>query len=166
VRFSGAYLHGKFRPPGDTETHDELDLLGGVRLKCAEVGAGFRHSAIHTALKQGWRWAWIWEEIERNANIYGPMLFVNIGPEPGEPGFGWRLSAMRLLQDYGTLSTIGYDASYYELAAGLSYRFRQLVLEAGYRARRFIYVPARNVREEWYDRSLMGGPTARAVLTF
>jgi len=160
------YLSGEFHQDADVEHRRDTEAVVGVSLRYLFLGAGFRYHGIDTKLKPGWRWAWRWEELERNADIFGPVLLAGTAGTICSPAFSWHLRGVWLLSDYGPLTQVGYNPAYGEAEAGLSWSSAPVSVYAGYRLRMHHLIPPRNLEEEWFDRSAFQGAVARVSMAF
>ncbi|NQT94529.1 MAG: hypothetical protein HQ559_17370 [Lentisphaerae bacterium] len=160
------YLSGEFRQEADVEYMRDAEAVLGISLRHLFLGAGFRHHRVDTKLNPGWQWAWMWEELERNADIYGPVMLAGTGGSIGGSAFSWGLSGLWLIGDHGPLAQVGYDPAYGEAEAGMSWDSAHVSVYAGYRLRRYRLIPPRNLKENWFDRSTVQGAVARVSVTF
>ena len=160
-------MYHAYSAQGDTERSDEWQGLAGWRWRdFVDLGFGVRHSKIYTRLKRGWVWAWSGEKMERNADIYGPMIMAKAADEIGDLPLGWYAGASWMFLDLGPLDDIGFDGSHYDLEAGLSYRYARVSGTVGYRIRAFRDMPDSNVLTRWYDRDKADGIFAAVVYEF
>jgi hypothetical protein len=140
------------------ETVGEWEGSVGVSLKYADVFAGYRHSEIETRLDEGWRWGWIWEEFERNGNIHGLILGVRSDVRVAGSPLSAGVEASAMPEDTGALTGVGYDAAHGDIGAALKWEWSRAALSAGYRLRRYRFMPPRNVNGAWFDRRRLHGP--------
>lgn len=160
------HLSGAFRQDADVEHRHDTEAIVGVSLRYLFLGAGFRYHDIETRLQPGWRWAWVWEELERNADIFGPVLLAGTGGTLGGSAFSWHLRGVWLLSDYGPLTQVGYNPAYGETETGFSWSSAPVSVYAGYRLRIHHLIPPRNLKDEWFDRSTFHGAVARVTMAF
>ncbi|MBP7830932.1 MAG: hypothetical protein KA248_13555 [Kiritimatiellae bacterium] len=159
--FAGLDLeYGRYDNNGDTETHGRYAAALGAELAHGwRAGAGFEYRDIRTRLKEGWIWDTDHpEERERNADIYGPMLYAAWEGFVRNPNAGWKLEFSWMFYDMGELTDIGYDGANVRMAASAFYRFRQLVLRTGYRLEEFRDMPDRVSNDERSSRDTIQGP--------
>jgi len=152
--------YGRYDNEGDTETHGRYAGALGIALPHGwRAGAGFEYRDIRTSLKEGWRWDDDHpEERERNADIYGPMLYAAWEGFVRNPRAGWKLELSWMCYDLGGLQDIGYDGSNVRMAASAFYRFRRLTLRTGYRLEEFRDMPDRVANDSASSRDTIQGP--------
>ncbi len=158
------YEQGTFNAGGDVEKMEALQFDAGWLWRFCEFGAGFEHLAIDTSLQPGWAWSYPTEEAERNADIYGPLVYVRAGQKFGSLPVGWRAAAAWMFKDFGGMNDLGYDGSHADIEAALTYDHNRLGIAAGYRLVQFSDLPPRDINGQKYGRDTLDG--AFASLTF
>ena len=131
------------------------------------IGGGFEYRDVHTRLKTGWQWDDDHpEEQERNADIYGPLLYGAWKGAWGSGTLGWDLEATWMFYDMGELGDLGFDGANVRLAAAAVFSFRQLQFQAGYRVERFRDLPGRVSNGVSSSRNAVQGPFASLSVKF
>lgn len=155
---------GLFNAGGDTEDFRDWRVTAGWRPAWLEVGAGVSGFDIATELQAGWSWSYPEEEAERNADIWGPVVYAILqNPEP-TARLGWRVGATWMPRDFGDFDALGYDGAHVDLEAEVHVGGPSVRAGVGYRYVRFADLPARAVNEERLDRDVLSG--LEAFLSF
>ena len=165
---SATYLDGKYHTAGDTEALDDYQIVLAKQLYGTDLGLGFRYLAINTTLRPGWHWDTSIpnEEAERNADIYGPLLYAGVQRPVGRWPLAWSLAGSWMFKDFGDFNHLGYDGSQYTLEGLLILNVSRLRMAAGYRFERFQHLPSRGLNEERFSRDELDGVVAMAVVRF
>lgn len=155
---------GLFNAGGDKEDIRDWRVTAGWRPAWFEVGAGVSGFDFSTELQAGWSWSYPAEEAERNADIWGPVLYAIL--QHGEPAarLGWRVGATWMPHDFGDFDALGYDGAHVDLEAAVHVGGPAVRAGAGYRYVRFADLPARAVNDERRDRDVLSG--IEAFLSF
>lgn len=160
----GRFETGRFNAGGDVEETQALRLTAGWRRGVFEGGAGFQQFAFDTTLQPGWEWSYDTEGDERNADIYGPLVYGRADGGFGSLPIGWHVAAAWMVKDFGGLDDLGYDGSHADIEASISFDQPRYSLAAGWRLVAFRDMPTRDINGEKFDRDTLDG--AFASLTF
>ena len=166
ARFDVEYA--RYDNDGDTETHARWVTVAALELlRTFWAGAGFEYRDIGTRLKTGWQWDDDHpEKQERNADIYGPLLYGAWKGAWGRGTMGWDIEAAWLFYDMGELGGLGFDGSHVRLTAAAVFHFRKLQWKAGYLLERFEDLPGRVSNGVFSSRNTVQGPFASLAVQF
>ncbi|HMP73135.1 MAG TPA: hypothetical protein PKE55_07725 [Kiritimatiellia bacterium] len=150
-------LHGTFNQGGDIERYREYQLLFSQVYPTFDAGFGYRYLDHRNRLQRGFVWSYPEEKDERNADIHGPLIRLSTQTGPGWAGLALYARAAWMPYDFGDFDDLGYDATHWEIDAGLTYSRRNLTASAGYLYRKFRNLPDRIVNDRTFSRDTMDG---------
>jgi hypothetical protein len=150
-------LQGRFNQGGDIEEVSESTALLTLREGRGWVGFGFGYFGHDTDLERGFVWSYPEEEIERNADVYGPLLAAGLRLDVLAPSIHLDLAARLLPHDFGDLDDVDANGRFAEAEAALVWSTGRLTARAGYRYRYQPDTPDRVINDDRFDRSAVQG---------
>ena len=172
IWLSGMYLTGEYHDDYDhTEEQGDAEVLVGYTFDYFDVGLGFRYLTFSVALPAGWRW-WTEDEIgydeskQRNADIYGPMVYAGSSYIFGDSPFGLYGGLSWMFKDFGENDDLGFDGSHFNIEGGFSIQLQRLIATAGYRYKKYADLPPRDIDGQKFDRNTVDGFAASLRLIF
>ncbi len=166
LRLEAGYLQGQFNQGGDLEENNEWLVLLKLDQPTWRPGIGFKYLEYNNELRRGFVWSYPEEEIERNADIYGPVVTVDADFPVDWLVHGIRMEGLIMPYDFGDLDDVGYNGSHAELGIQAYWNIHAMRISAGYLYRHFFDVPDRIINDEAFPRDTMQGFTVSADILF
>ena len=171
IRVSGMYLQGEYDQEDCDEMNSDSEILAAYHLRYLDLGAGFRYLGFDVDLAEGWRW-YTEQELgydegaQRNADIYGPMVYAGSSYNFGKSPFGAYGEASWMFKDFGETDDMGFDGQHVNLEGGLTAQWKSLVAAVGYRYKRYADMPPKNVEGDTRKQNVVDGFTASLRVSF
>jgi hypothetical protein len=166
LRAEVSYIQGRFNQGGDLEENDEVFALLEFAPSWWQAGLGFSYLGFRNELRRGFVWSYPEEEIERNADIYGPALRLRAATPAADSGFGVAGYGLLMPHDFGDLNDVDYNGRFVEIGIEGYWQRDRLRLAAGYRFRHFNDVPRRVINDDTFSRNDIDGVTLSAAFLF
>lgn len=166
IDVSASCLQGQYNQGGDIEETSECLLLVGTEKGIWNAGVGFSYLSFKTGLQRGFVWSYPEEEAERNADIYGPVVYVGMRYPITETPAGLYATLLALPYDFGNLDDLGYRARYAEFQAGWFRAGTRIWTSIGYQVRIFDDVPDRIINDRTFPRDRVDGMFAQLGFRF
>jgi len=166
LRAEASYQQGQFNQGGDLEENDEVLAILEAGSSWWYAGLGFSYLGFRNELRRGFVWSYPEEEVERNADIYGPAIRFRAETPLGSPSIGIAGYTVLMPYDFGDLDDVGYNGRYLELGGECFWQLDRVRLAGGYRFRHFNDVPRRIINDVTYPRDDIDGFTLSVSFEF